>query len=390
MAPVLSDGDLHRAGTGDGEARATADHGTPGVPPIAVLFSAYNEESVIEQRLANLAALDYPSDRLRVWVGVDGGTDRTAQLARAWAAAHREVTVVVAERNRGKMAMLKRLVDEVAPSSPSLLVFTDANTMFQRDTLRRLAAPFADPAVGGVCGRLVLEHGAQGATDERAYWDAEAQLKQAESTLDSCLGANGAVYAIRAELFPRTIPDNTIVDDFVIGMKIREQGFRMVFEPAARAREELPAEVSDEWRRRVRIGAGAYQALVLCRRCLGPEFGVFAWAFWSHKVLRWFTPHLLLVAVGLGGAFVAQWFVAHRSWAVTGGLAGAVAAAVLSGWLACRNRTAPGKAIRLIGYFLAMQAALLAGFARFCRGNLSGAWQRTGRVTGHEPGTTGG
>ena len=100
---------------------------------------------------------------------------------------------------------------------------------------------------------------------------------------------------IRTGLFWAEIPDNTIIDDFVIGMKVREQGYRMVYAPTAVAREELPETLDDEWRRRIRIGAGDYQALVLCRKCLLPRYGKFAWMFWSHKVARWFTPHLLLL-----------------------------------------------------------------------------------------------
>lgn len=405
-----------------GESEADEDiRPTPGrdaamLPRIDILFSAHNEEAVIEQRLANLAALDYPADRVCVCVGVDGGTDRTAERARAWAATHPNVSVVVAERNRGKTAMLKQLVGSLAASGPgvaggtrlvppALLVFTDANTMFERDALGRLVSPFADASIGGVCGRLLLEHreagergrpvpagtpllgGAGGEhkplrarTDEPSYWDWEARLKDAESRLDSCLGANGAIYAIRPELFPRDIPDNTIVDDFVIGMRVRQQGQRMVFEPAAVAREELPPAVVDEWRRRVRIGAGAYQALGLCRACLGLRFGVFAWFFWSHKVLRWFTPHLLLVGLGIAAGWLG---------AVLGGLSSVrwpewaslilVGLAVL-GVLACRARTAWVRPLRLGVYFLTMQAALFVGFLKFCRGGLAGSWERTERA----------
>ncbi len=354
-------------------------------PPVIILFSAHNEEAIVVPRLANLEAVDYPADRVQVRVGVDGGTDRTAVLAQGWAAAHPNVTAIVAEQNRGKMAMLKRLVREGGGEEATLLVFTDANTMFDPDALRRLVAPFEDPAVGGVCGRLVLEHGASGQTDERAYWDTESRLKEAESTLDSCLGANGAIYAIRGGLFDGDTPDNTIVDDFVIGMKVREQGFRMVFEPRAVAREELPPAVSDEWRRRVRIGAGAYQAMALCRRCLAPRYGTFAWVFWSHKVLRWFTPHLMLVALGLAGAWgwaqCSVFSVQGRGLAGIGVVAGGIAVlgVILCVELTLRPAARVAKPIRLAVYFFTMQVALFVGFIRFCRGGLTGTWERTER-----------
>jgi hypothetical protein len=223
-----------------------------------------------------------------------------------------------------------------------------------------------------------------GGTDESSYWNLETRLKGAESALDSCLGANGAIYAIRAGLFPAHFPDNTIIDDFVIGMKVREQGQRLVYEPAAVATEELPATVEAEWRRRVRIGAGAYQALALCWRCLLPRYGVFAWMFWSHKVLRWFTPHLLVAGGGLLSCLVVRLLSQDAeappssasqqlSNLTTGFLL--LLALVSAVWLSKRGR----KGLKLLGYFLTMQAALFAGFLRFCKGNLRGTWQRTER-----------
>ena len=366
----------------------------PGVPddlpPVAVVFSAHNEEKVIGARLSNLLALDYPRDRLAILAGVDGSSDRTEAIVRQWMAIDSRIQVVVQNPCRGKTSMLKRLVAESAaasgPMPPSVLVFTDANTMFERDALRRLVAPLSDPRIGGVCGRLILEppgratdpSGAPG-TDESVYWDLEAQLKEAESGLDSCLGANGAIYAIRRPLFFADIPDNTIIDDFVIGMKVREQGVRMVFEPLAVAREDLPETVGDEWCRRVRIGAGAYQALSLCRACLRPRFGRFALCFWSHKILRWFTPHLLMVLLALLAVLLVQWLIAVPGWAIN--LAAvAVALAYLIGLVLVHSSAPAAKVYDLASYFMIIQAALFVGFIKFCRGNLSGSWERTERV----------
>lgn len=375
---------------------AGGDDVTATWPGVAILISAHNEEGVIGQRLENLAALDYPAERVTVFVGVDGGSDRTAEIARAWAAGRAGIHVVVSPVNRGKTAMLRELVAAVRArasavpstavpstinhqpsSSPAaLLVFTDANTLFERGALKRLVEPFSDPRVGGACGRLVFHSPGGGQTDEPHYWDVETKLKAAESRLDSCLGANGAIYAIRCDLFP-DIPDNVIVDDFVIGMKVREQGFRMVFVEEASAREDLPPTVADEWSRRVRIGGGAYQALCLCRACLAPRFGVFAWMFWSHKVLRWFTPHLLVALAGAGGILAARWAMvdALRGWGI-GAAAGGAAVVML---LARRSKAKWAQTVSLLMYFVVIQAALFVGFLRFCRGDLAGAWKRTER-----------
>jgi cellulose synthase/poly-beta-1,6-N-acetylglucosamine synthase-like glycosyltransferase len=350
-----------------------------GIPPVAFILSAYNEESHIAARVRNLIAMDYPADRWRAFVGVDGSRDRTAAEALTAADGHPNIQVLDFAENRGKVAVLKDLAGRVRRDAPGteILIFTDANTEFAPEALRLLVAPLADPAVGGVCGKLVFVQPAGGKTDENVYWKLENLLKLWESALDSCLGANGAIYAVRAPLFWSAIPSNTIVDDFVIGMKVREQGYRMIYEPRAIATEELPPEIRHEWKRRVRIGAGDYQAVLLCRRCLGPSYGAFAWAFWSHKVLRWFTPHLMLIGIALAAAGAASEHPVIGVMVL--GLYAAFAAAALLGSVLERHTGSAVRLLRGIQYLLAMQAALFAGFLRFCRGNLEGRWQRTAR-----------
>ena len=152
----------------------------------------------------------------------------------------------------------------------------------------------------------------------------------------------------------------------------------MVYEPAAVAREDLPESVQDEWRRRVRIGAGVYQALILCRRCLSPRYGAFSLIFWSHKVLRWLTPHLMILLLGVSCWLIGEWMWKSEGWVVN--LAGVGVASVwLAGMVAHETSSRCRKLFGLAWYFCAMQAALFVGFLRFCRGNLSGSWARTER-----------
>ncbi len=371
------------------------------LPDVHVIVAAFNEESVIAARIRNLKALDYPPERLHGRLGADGCTDRTAAEARDAIGGDPRFHIHEYPRNRGKVAVLRDLVAAAAAdigkdTDRHLLVFTDANTEFAPDAVARLTRPFADPAIGAVCGRLILRpaHAAPrplrteaADTEESSYWRFETILKTWESAVDSCLGANGAIYAIRPALFWRDIPVNTIVDDFVIGMKVRETGHRVVYDPTAVAAEELPA-LRSEWGRRVRIGAGDYQALWLCRACLLPRFGWFAWIFFSHKVLRWFTPHLLLLAmllplVRLLGPYPTD--ILDRSILAAAGVAVAAAALGRAGRRGDGPRGGGGTGgrlaavARLTDHFLTMQAALLVGFLRFCRGRLGGAWRRTPR-----------
>ncbi len=347
------------------------------LPSVAILLSAHNEEAEILKRLENLAALNYPAELLHVHLGVDGGGDRTAEIALEWAKSHPRVSVLVSRQNQGKTAMLKKLAAGSRGSS-SLLVFTDANTCFAPDAIYQLVLPFSDAKVGGVCGRLIFLDEAGTETRENLYWKMETLLKAAESRMDSCLGANGAIYAIRAELFWAEIPDSTIIDDFVIGMKVREQGFRMVYEPQAVAYEQTPARIADEWRRRVRIGAGAFQAMAYCYACLSPKYGRFALIFWSHKMLRWFTPHLMLLLAAV--AVTSGLYGEGASVVCGGGIlaagAGFVLLALLGRFIGVNSR------LKAFEYFLSMQVALFVGFLRYCRGGLKGSWERTERGTG--------
>jgi cellulose synthase/poly-beta-1,6-N-acetylglucosamine synthase-like glycosyltransferase len=333
-------------------------------PSVSVLISVYNEEKHITQRLENLLALDYPHDKLEILIGSDGSTDRTDEMVRQFN--DPRVRLHEFQQRRGKPCVLNRLIPQ---TRGELLVFSDANALFAPDALKKLARHFGDSRVGGVCGRLLF-HGETSATDERPYWKLETYLKTRESAIDSCLGANGAIYAIRKSCWPG-IPDNTFVDDFVIGMRVREQGVRVVYDREAVATEELPQSVSHEMTRRIRIGAGDFQALFLCWRSLLPWRGFYSLAFWSHKVLRWLSPFFMMAALISNIALLSRPFfavllalqLAFYALAIVGGL-----------W---RGRkivwfSAPH-------YFVTINLALLLGFFRFITGAQQAAWKRTAR-----------
>ncbi|MGJ8642171.1 MAG: glycosyltransferase family 2 protein [Luteolibacter sp.] len=368
------------------------------LPHVHIIIAAHNEAEIITHRIRNLRALDYPCDKMSAYIGTDGCTDETAVKAREAAAGDDRIRILEFTENRGKTTLLREMVSHIREAEDienlgALLVFSDANTMFAPDAMRNLAEPFRDSAVGGVCGKLVFTRVStadgkvsENPAEEGLYWRLETKLKTWESALDSCLGANGAIYAIRPALFWDTMPPNTIVDDFVIGMKVREQGCRMLYVPTAVATEELP-EVADEWVRRVRIGAGNYQSLGFLKSCLGLRFGFFAWAFWSHKVLRWFTPHLIIAMTCVGFPLCVYFLICG------GGLVEMLPAFAVAVFLV--SLVVAGQAGRLMrkwGYegfvgslcgacdhFVTMHVALFAGWLRFCGGGMSGTWKRTPR-----------
>ena len=339
-------------------------HDPPDWPSVSVLISVYNEEKHIVPRLENLLALDYPHDKLEILIGSDGSTDRTNELVGTFPDAR--VKLHAFEQRGGKPSMLNRLVPQ---ARSELLVFSDANAMFGSDALQKLARHFANPQIGGVCGRLVL-HGDGSETDEGPYWKMETYLKTRESALDSCLGANGAIYAIRKSCWPR-IPDNTFVDDFVIGMRVREAGQRMIYDTEAVATEELPQSVGHEMTRRIRIGAGDFQALFLCWRSLLPWRGLYSIAFWSHKVLRWLAPFLMITAL-ISNAML----LARPLFGVLLALQLLFYALALFGAFIRRRKIVLFSAPY---YFVTINLALLLGFFRFVTGTQPAAWKRTAR-----------
>ena len=354
-------------------------------PHVSILISAWNEADVIKQRITNIAALEYPRESIAVFVGTDGCTDHTPDIVEACQKVMPlNITLCKHAHNRGKASVLIDLVSRAVQQQPSegtILVFTDANTFFKADAITILTQRLDDPDVGGVCGRLIFQQNSEQHHEqpEQTYWSWETKLKEMESYYDSCLGANGAIYAIRPTCFWYALPTQAIIDDFVIGMKVRETGLRMIFEPNAIAYEDLPAP-RDEWNRRVRIGTGAFQALCWCRSCLHPRYGRFALFFWSHKVLRWFTPHLIILF--LISALLTLLAAGQAPLALMATIAAAISIGLiplLTYFIPVHSKARYNKYLAAWQHFITMQAALFTGCIRFFRGNVAGHWKRTPR-----------
>ena len=189
-------------------------------PTVSIIVAAHNEETVIKQAIRNLLSLDYPADLIELIVGSDGSSDRTVQLAIE--TGDRRLHVEDFPDQRGKLAVLK---DCAQMARGEILVFSDANTLLNRDAVKQLVRHFDDPLVGAVCGELRFTDSEGRTTHEGFYWRYELTLKMLESRIDSSLGANGAIYAVRTELFP-DVPEHLITEDFVIPMRIRPRGDR--------------------------------------------------------------------------------------------------------------------------------------------------------------------
>lgn len=341
--------------------------GGPSEPPaVACIVAAYNEQWHIEARIENLLKQTYDG-RLQIFVGSDGSTDRTSDLIRAYD--DDRVRSFAFDRNRGKASVLN---DLVAATDAPILVFTDANTLFYADAVDRLVAHFSDPRVGMVCGELRLL-ASKGNNQDNLYWRVEQSLKRSEAKIGGLLGANGAIYALRRNLYRPIAPD-TITDDFCIAMTAAAEGSRLVYEPNAIAVEDTPDGIIDEYRRRVRIGIGNYQALFR-----HPEYFVHTnWAtrfsYASHKVLRWLTPHFMVVALA------ASFALAASSPFYLGLLALQLAGYSLGAYILLYRRTQDMHGlVSAITFFIALNWAFLVAFLRYLTGRYGGNWQTTAR-----------
>ena len=260
-------------------------------PKVSLLIAAFNEEVDIVARILNALDLDYPRDKLEIVIASDGSTDRTNDIVRQYAA--NDVRLFDYPINSGKTTVLNKSVPLLGGE---ILVLSDANTHMAKDAVRQLVTWFQRDNVGVVCGRLVLTDPHSGQNVDSLYWKYETFLKKCESRLGALLGSNGAIYAIRKNLFP-FVP-STLIDDFVIPLEAKRQsGCRIVYDTRAVACEETPSSIHDEFRRRVRLGAGGFQSLCLLWPLLSPRHGWVALTFAFHKILRWVCPFLLILAL---------------------------------------------------------------------------------------------
>ena len=345
-------------------------------PFVSLIIAAYKEDKVIVQRLTNALTLNYPADRYEVLVGCDGNEDLTGELVRTFDD-HR-IRLIQYPVRRGKASVLN---DTVPQAQGEILIFSDANTDMHPDALRNLARHFTASFVGGVCGQLILQDAATGKNVDGVYWKYENFLKKKEADLGALLGVNGGIYAIRKELF-QPIPANTIIDDFLIGMRIHEQGYELLYDPTAIAYEETAETIQAEFQRRIRIGAGGFQSLVWLWKLLDPRRGWIAFCFLSHKLLRWVCPFFMLTAylsnlLLIDDIWYARLFIMQTLFYLT-------AAAGL--W--CFHEVAIPRWMRLPSMFVSMNAALFFGFFRWLRGIRSGTWKRTERSP-LQPGSAG-
>ena len=262
------------------------------LPALTLLIAAYNERSVIEEKVRNSLAGDYPREKLQILVVTDGSDDGTPDLVQKFV--DQGVELLHQPERRGKMAAINRAMQQVRGE---IIVFSDANNFYQPDTLLKLALPFYDPAVGAVTGaKVILKGDGDLGESEGLYWKYESFIKKQESRLGSCTSVTGEILAIRKAAYTRP-PDNIINDDFFTAMQVVRQGYRLVYEPRARSSERVSPSARDEVIRRRRINAGRYQAIAMSRQLLPFDKPLLVWQILSHKFMRPLVPFFMIAAL---------------------------------------------------------------------------------------------
>ena len=330
----------------------------PAVRPLTVslIVPAYDEEQVIAAKVANALALDYPRERLQLIVASDGSTDATAERARAAGA-----DLVLDLPPGGKVAALNAAA---AQATGELLAFSDANSAWAPDALRRLVEPFADPAVGYVCGQVRFVD-AGGGNLEGAYWRYETAVREMESALGGVTAGNGAIYAVRRGAYLPLAPSGS--HDLSFPFALAKRGLRSLYVPAARAEEKMVPTLEGEFARKRRMMVGLWDIVVgegmLSPRGYSP---LFAFELASHRLLRYLSPLLHLVVFATNLALLGQGWV----YSVTLAAQLALLAAALLG------RRLPFAPLRVARYYVMTTASIAAGLWDRARHGAPGRWEK--------------
>ena len=343
------------------KAKPLADITDDRLPEVTLMVCAYNEEDIISEKMSNTHSLDYPADRLHlVWV-TDGSTDNTNSILSAYP----DVKIVFSPERRGKSAALKHGIKEV---STEIVMMTDANTMLNPEAIREIVRLMQDPKVGCVSGEkkvMAKSDSDEAAQGEGLYWKYESTLKRLDSELYSAMGAAGELCVIRRQLMT-DIPDDTLLDDFVISMEIVRMGYKIAYTSKAFAMEYGSADLHEESKRKRRIAAGGLQSSWRLRSLMNPlRHPVVAFQFVSHRVLRWtITPvclfaliplNTILVLSGEGIIYTIIWILQILFYA-----------SALAG-------------MRISKYFVFMNLNVFRGMA-YLLNNTSGTWEKAKRA----------
>ncbi len=343
-------------------------------PSLSILIAAYNEEKVIKERIENIASMNYNLNKIEVYIGSDQSTDRTNEILLDAEKKYNWLHLYITEKRSGKAGILNELINK---AKNEIIVFTDANTEFHPDVFKNLVEDFADEKVGGVCGKLVLienDVSRSEGVEETKYWQYETIIKRAEGKCGILLSANGGIFAIRKELYKPIPTQNAVTDDLFVSLSVIEQNYKFTYREDAIAYEGTGIDLTSEYNRKVRFGSTNFQTLIYFKNLLSFKNLKVAYAFFSHKVTRWFLPALLVLI------FILSWFLsAYVYWIQKFFmLQTAFYILALCGYLLSLARIRI-TLFSLPYFFIVSNIAIVEGFIKFIRKEHSVIWESTKR-----------
>lgn len=339
-------------------------------PSVTLVVSAYNEQEVIAEKIENALQLDYPPELLEVIVISDASSDETDQIVEQYS--HRNVRLYRQEERQGKSAGLTRFCPM---ATGEILVFTDANSMFQADAIAKLVRHFDNPDIGFTVGKQLYSDADSGASadSENVYWSIELKLKEWESRLNSVVGADGAIYALRKEFFEPLLGED--INDFLLPLKVIVKGYRGVFDTEAICYEDAAPDFRGEFRRKYRIVNRSMRAVTKVPHALNPlKVGWFAFELFGHKVLRWFGP-LFMILMLVTSLILASSEITEGAY---GFFSAMLMLQLVCYLIAAMYLLPPFRRVRLVYiayYFLIVNVAAGIGLGLLATGRTIGTWK---------------
>ncbi|UAM96764.1 glycosyltransferase family 2 protein [Polaribacter litorisediminis] len=346
-------------------------------PEVTLFIAAYNEKDYVEAKMKNTLELEYPKEKMHIiWV-TDGSDDGTPDLLQGYP----NTTVYHLDARNGKIGAMNRGMDFV---KTPIVIFSDANTNLGKESIRRIVNLFGNPKVGCVSGEKRIidkESDVASGAGEGMYWKYESALKKWDAELYSVVGAAGELFAIRTKLY-RHVEKDTLLDDFMISLRVAQDGYTIQYDPEAYAIETASANVKEELKRKIRISAGGIQSVVRLRSLLNIfKYGTLSFQYISHRVLRWtLTPLCLVLLIPILSVLaVHEGLFSFKLYSVLFWLQALFYAAALLGWF-LENRETRIKILFIPYYFFIMNLSVVLGFFRYMKNTQSVNWERSKRA----------
>jgi poly-beta-1,6-N-acetyl-D-glucosamine synthase len=339
------------------------------LPQVSIVIASFNEGRILEKKILNTIALQYPQDKLTICFVTDGSNDNSVEILSSYPS----LKILHQEKREGKAMAINRAMQSI---SSEIVVFTDANTFLNPDCLQKIIPHFRDPKTGGVAGEKKLVHGSGMGEAEGWYWKYESFMKTMDARFYSVVGAAGELFAIRKALFS-PLPADTLLDDLQLSLNICLNGYKLGYEPGAYATESPSGSLREEKHRKIRIAAGAFQTLSRLSFSKLFRYPQFAFQFISRRWLRWvvcpaaiallFVINAVLTCQFPGSIYTALFFLQVIFYLLA-----------LAGWMLMKKNSS-FVFTTIPFYFLFMNFCMLAGWIRFMQGKETVLWKKAER-----------